>query len=646
MSNGLKLLRYLVPVVALGALVLCMPSARAGEAASVVATGGPRAKTLPVKRTPPAPKPAAAAQPPAPRQPVSDEQAWGQVNAENVNVRNGPGTQSAILTTLHGGDFVKIKATQGTWLEIDCPEGSKSKAQAGVAYISSKYVITGVQAPTGTQAPVAAAKQATAAVPVAAASQTPAAAEKRSKTPAPTKDDLRATIEETRRELRAAAPTEDPVETARVAAEAQKKAEEQAKREADAARKQEEESARLIAEVRQKAEAEEQAKREADAKRKQDEEAGRLVAEAQKKAEAEEQAKRESDAKRKQDEETARLVAEAQKKAEAEEQAKREADAKRKQNEETARLVAEAQKKAEAEERAKREAEVRRQDEEQARLNAESTKKVVAPQPAKPAVSEERGGMFLDPASARPVPAAKVVPAEPADEFQPLPVPTRKASAPSQRTRSASIAFAPVAPLPPEDSAALVADNNTPEIAGSPSAKKARSKYILPSRAPALPGRRAEVIDGIESAPALSSQFEETPPAIPVTARQETMPAPQNKPAPAAPVIETLDLPKPTGSAPASQRLQQFFQTQVRSTDQSGAIQTAEGTLERNTITPILGADYALMRGGRTLCLLAARGSLDLERYVGRSITITGLPMQGTSSDDLVLEAGSVTVVD
>ncbi|MCY3021901.1 MAG: SH3 domain-containing protein, partial [Planctomycetota bacterium] len=544
MVKRLTLLKSVAPFLALGVLVFGSASVSASEAGLQLAAATPRSRTgprpAPAKQpsAKPAPTPNTAAATPASgttpasgatttaaRQPVSPDAAWGQVNGERVNVRTGPSMQASILTSLHGGDFVRARAVQDGWLEIDWPQSvpawvakdsvkvasdaaDRSGTVAGtgvrvysagtprapvlakldqgarveimgedgawykikapgsaVAYISARYVLTGVAPasapPANTPSSNVARQQ-----PAPASQPREAAAKAASSdvTPKP-KDDLAAIIEETRRRLKAAAipdtapvePDTTPVETARAATETEKQTESQ-------------EQARLAAEAAKKAEAEEQAKREADAKRLEEAERARLAAEAAKKAEAEEQAKREADAKRLEEAERARLAAETAKKAEAEEQAKREADAKRLEEAERARLAAEAAKKAEAEEQAKREA--------SARAAADK--------------SDPRHGSFVDPTT---VPEATAPSAPPPAK---TPDPTQKQSFLDPRPEQGAL---PVSNVASRDATTRETASASPETDGGETAaltaatgQRPRSRFILPAQVPERQVRRAEVV--------------------------------------------------------------------------------------------------------------------------------------------------------
>ena len=464
MFTGRHFLRYLVPVIALALLVVSMGRARAAAAeGSVAATDIPR-------------KPVAIAPAPKAAERLStDELQWAQISGENVNVRSGPGVKNPIVTTLHAGDFIRARAGQANWLEIQWPEnapgwvlkdqinatetsgtvksnlvkvysqgnsrssmiakldrGAKvtvvgeegdwlmiKAPESAKAFISAKYVVTGVRAPDSgaSGAPVLAktSRKETQPLPVdeqpiefarvasgdagkfddeeqarkeSEAKRTQQAETARKEAEATRMkeaESARLVIEakkkadaEERTRIEAEAKRVHDAETARIAAEEKKKAdaEDLAHIEAEAKRFQEAETARLVAEARKKSEDEELARKEAEAKRVQEAETARIAAETQRKAEALELARKEAEAKRAQEAETARIAVETQRKAEALELARKEAEAKRAQEAETARIAAETQRKAEALELARKEAEVKRvQEAETARIAAENQKK-------------------------------------------------------------------------------------------------------------------------------------------------------------------------------------------------------------------------------------------------------------------------------
>ena len=78
----------------------------------------------------------------------------------------------------------------------------------------------------------------------------------------------------------------------------------------------------------------------------------------------------------------------------------------------------------------------------------------------------------------------------------------------------------------------------------------------------------------------------------------------------------------------------------------SCAAKSAEGQLEREVLSPIEGADYALLSNGSVLHFLTARGVLDLESYVGRRVAVTGVALQGSSLNNPVLAVNTVSAVD
>ena len=101
---------FVVPLIALGVLAFGAACPAADDGLVVASADAP-----PVHRGAPvfkAPTPTASAV----------KESWGQVSGEMVNVRSGPGTDHAALTTLKKGDFVKIEATQTGWLTIQWPE--------------------------------------------------------------------------------------------------------------------------------------------------------------------------------------------------------------------------------------------------------------------------------------------------------------------------------------------------------------------------------------------------------------------------------------------------------------------------------------------------------------------------------------------
>jgi len=103
-------LRRLAPVLAACVLVF---GSRAAEVADASA-----------RRPAPAPRKAVPARKPAEpvRQPIPATEALGQVSGgELVNIRMGPGTQHATIAALNAGEFVKARAKQEGWVEIDWP---------------------------------------------------------------------------------------------------------------------------------------------------------------------------------------------------------------------------------------------------------------------------------------------------------------------------------------------------------------------------------------------------------------------------------------------------------------------------------------------------------------------------------------------
>ncbi|HYG76944.1 MAG TPA: SH3 domain-containing protein [Planctomycetota bacterium] len=864
-----KLIRCLLPFIALGALTFGMQRVAAGEAparrvASSARRPVPAARTAP-KTAPAKPKssgaaietasspmsapavatssaavPAVLSSSPAARQPIEPALAWGQVNAQNVNVRTGPGTQNSVIATLKGGDYVKARAAHGTWLEIEWPqnvptwvpksaiqltpdkgalvaasgarvfssgnpqasvvarldkgapvvivgeEGTwfKIKApEAATAYMSAKYVMTGVEAPAPKKPAAPLSETISAALPTKSTAAAPVPATPAAPKPAPEQQaviqqNLINTIEDTRKQLKAPAVAKTPAagsdpdndsaamklaeeientkrkaaaeELARQEIEARKKAEaeelaakkkaeaeelaakkkaeaeEQARREAAEAEARrvaeetkrkaaEEEAARMQAEARKKAEAEEKARRESEARRLEEIEIGRREAEAKKKAEAEEQARvmaerleaERAEAKRLAAEEEEKVrAAEARKKAETDEQQRLDSEA-RKKADELQRIETEARKKAEAEELAKREAadaEARRMaeetrkkaaGEEQARIAAEARKKADAEELAKreleekqkadaeetarkasaapvaaPALPDDRGGIFVDPSEYKaPAPVFDKLPEpEPAPQLNlRLPSPTRKQAAlPKVEPASTPVSYSPwsgaaeTAAVQPEQEP----EKSIDERAIPDAVKRVKSKFILPRSAPSAPGKMAEVVEvsEVSAAPASISHTASASilDASPVVI-EESAPAKNSGPVlevisqPATPLLRPqlphieapqTGLPEPTGEAPASLRLQPHFEAQVRNVSTTGPVVSADGILEVCSPSPVAGAEFMLVREGRTLHILSASATLSLDSYIGRRVSITGVPLQGASADQSVLEISSVTARD
>jgi len=673
MVHRLTLVRFVAPVLAIGALVLSMPVASAGDTDGklVALTTTPRPKasprTAPVKKAaakpavaaksaPASPAPSAAPATAATRQAFNGDESWGQINGDRVNVRTGPGLQNPVITTLHGGEYVKARALQDGWLEIGWPQtvpvwvgkeyvqagpdaadwsGTVTAAKARVysagtpqstllakldagtrvaivgqegnwyrikapesaaAYVSYKYVITGVAPATPVAEPATAAQPA--AAPAASVASVQRSAEAatpvvRTSTPAPAaakaapqpNEDLLAAIDETRRELLASAPAKafplaPPTEPVV--------------------------TDRAATQTKEGLEAQEQAA-----------------------------------AKRLEELETARRAAEAKKQAEVDEQARREAEAKRLEELETARRVAEAKKQALGH------AQARLQAEAQAEREAEATRLVAA------SAAAPRAGSFVDPseqatakpqfieAPSAPAPRAAVPARLPEPNSRPASAGPKPAPAPDDTVRRVLMYESPAPAIETEEqhAAAIAATSET--------LKRVQSKFVVPSQPATRTARRAEVVrvtdEGEDAAPATakpkSPLFVEPAAKAPAAlARATPTPQPQAAPGPQVP-----ELPKPVGAPPASYRLQPFFETQVRNPKSDANVITAEGTLERRSLSPVAGVQYALASDGCTLHFLTAATNVSLEGFVGRRVSVTGVPQQGSAGDASVLEVGSIT---
>lgn len=467
-------------------------------------------------------------------------------------------------------------------------------------------------------------------------------------------------------------------ECKRIALETRRKAE------AEEAALRETESKRIALETRRKAEAEETARREADEKR--------VALEARRKIEAEESARREAESKRialetrrrAEAEETARQAAEAKRMAEAQETARRDAETRKVAEETRRRAAAEEVARREKEEFALRAAEVRRkaEAEEQARVaDSERARKLLegvseryaaelkkaeqeaqnkhaseaehlVDEIARIASEVEKQPQAQAMSSARPSPSAKkavpvideetppparlIAPAkeasdglfrDPTSAPRPAPAPSfpepgrRKVSDNDGLDSTDSAALAVSRPEPFElDGPAIVekTEENAPYFEYVPETNKnTRTKYILPSRGPGRPAPRAEVITLSEGRTRMHSS---------------------------SPSIKGM-LPRPSGVAPASFRLDDF-QSQICGTECSGTLVTADGLLERRQIAPMSGCKHALVSGGVTLHFLKPRGLLDLEMFIGRQVNVTGIPINAPTLGMSILEVGSISALD
>lgn len=631
----------------------------AGGPPAVAADDGPKLAALaPRLRTPPRPLPAkrtvakpaadpvvSPAVPVAPlaapaetsgRQVLNSGAAWGQVNGDRVNVRSGPGTQTHIVTTLRAGDYVRARAIQDGWLEIDWPRsvpawiGKESvRASAGAdgvvsgvtmasatvhcaghpratvlakldsgarviiigdegmwykikapesaaAFINARYVVTGVTPP----APEAVAP------PIAAATPAPQPAP-----PAPPISKAAAVVQQ-------APPPPLPA-----AAQAVPKADLFA----------------AIEETRRELRESAPAKALPLVTAPQPVGTGRAVAEEKQATEAEEQAKRDAENQRLQELETARLLV-AAKKAAAEEQARRQAAAER--------LAAEA----------------KRQAEDQARREAEAARPT--PAPVAVAVSVPSAGSFVDPTDAQ---VAKTQPSEPpaagveAAHSEPArtPVPVAPSASAAPEPEPAPAKAEPGTPVPPPPAA--LSQDETASLATLPETlKRVRSKYIVPSQPPAPPKNRAVVVKVVDDnqetdrAPVASAKAAEVLPEQPPQVLRITAPRPASEP-------RVPELPKPAGEPPPSHRLKPFFTAQARSLESAENVVAADGLLERRLPSPVAGAEYALVRNGRTLHFLTSHDRVNLEGFVGRRVTVTGVPLPSTASEAPLLEVGSIS---
>ncbi len=101
----LGFLKYLTPVVAVGAFVLGT-AASAVESAPAKAPAAAMAEHAEVVALAPA---------------GEDGMSWCQISGDGVNMRVGPNTINDPVTTLHGGVYIRAKVAQKDWLEMEWP---------------------------------------------------------------------------------------------------------------------------------------------------------------------------------------------------------------------------------------------------------------------------------------------------------------------------------------------------------------------------------------------------------------------------------------------------------------------------------------------------------------------------------------------
>jgi uncharacterized protein YgiM (DUF1202 family) len=631
---------------------------------------------------------------------------WGQVSGTAVNVRSGPGLDHAVLSTLKGGEFVKLGATNGNWIEIEWPQnvsvwiakesvqasrekGGPVTAKAGAlvrasgsrkaesfgaiesgtkltvlseaegwlkikapaslhAFISSKYVTLNVRKPVVTvKNPDAPAGKSVEAM----INEAPPASTKLAKAD-PIEQIVAPHLSEAKKMEdadRAAADTKKKIEAdeaARKIAEAKRLEEvETARREAEAKHLAEIDETRRQKELSEK---QEQFWKAAEARR-QDELARAETA----RLEAQEQARQVAETKRL--EESARV--EAQKKVALAEQAAKE---------EQARAVAEAKR---LEDVARAEAQKRAALEEQARVEAE-TKRIAEAKAAELKVAEAKAAekkaaeskaaelKLAEKKAAEVAKSAPIIEDEPDAFVKPTLKRAGKGSGAVNLEPAATVVT--LSSLPePSAAAAVYTPAARPKQTvtidpGVETTKADRTKFVLPNRAPKKPGNRAEVIDFTNddakpdskdvktASQAETSSFVQPPATLVFPVRSAEKPAPEAKKESQADPNAPEILPTPTGDAPISLRLPSYHETRIDPTETNAQVTTAEGTLERRTAHPFENAAYALVRSGVTLYYLTARPNVNLDVMVGQKVRISGVAMSNRSNA-AILEVATIS---
>lgn len=104
-------------------------------------------------------------------------------------------------------------------------------------------------------------------------------------------------------------------------------------------------------------------------------------------------------------------------------------------------------------------------------------------------------------------------------------------------------------------------------------------------------------------------------------------------------------LPVPTGAAPKAERLPDARASQVR--PQDGQFANAEGYLEPAAFAPVEGATHRLVSGGSTLYYLAAERSVDLDGLLGRKVSVSGaITSSSAAGGQQILTVGSAEALD
>lgn len=626
MLNRSTTIRWIVPLIALGCLAFGFKACAADSAVEVAVAAPPRVK-IPEKEFFEEPQrrreklkanelyPAA-----PPRETAKGDSNWGQVSGTAVNVRSGPGLNHAVLTTLKGGEYVKIGATSGNWIEIEWPQNVPVWVARETVQIQPAAKDRMVTAKASTAARGSASRKAPALGQIEPGLKLIVLGESDGWLKVKPPTSIHAYISSKFVMLNVRKPVAaDKKSVAENASEESKITDTTpAKNKAALVKSMvTEPAASSVAAVKVVVPFEEEliAQQLSESVRVAEADAARREAEDKMRDEQEEVARQVVDAKQLEAIETARRNTEMKKRAEQEQQALQIAEAKR--LEETTGREAEAQNKATLEQEAHRAAEAKRLAEIEAAHTA-----TVTPVIEETSKREEQLGVFVAPSEIKSdastqysnidEPVAVVT-------YSKLPEPSFTAATRTQPHTIAQLANRSI----PIDSGAAIPDSS-------------HSRFVMPNRAPKLPGSRAEVVEFADDAPKLETK------SVKATSQAETKqfvqpPATLVFPVsvPQASCLQVSGrqdacgtaeaLPKPSGAAPRSFRLPPFQDIRAESADNGAHLTSAEGTLERRTA----GAGYALIRGGVTVYNLSARNGVNFDGMVGQKVRLSGVATQG-----------------
>ena len=621
MIDKVTLVRCVAPLVALGTLAFGSASIRAAESgvrvAAMVSRPNRQFTLARMQATnsavysntslvPATPETLGGPGAPTMRHVLPIDSTWGQVSGENVNVRMGPGTKNKIITTLHGGEYVKVKSSQGSWLEIEWPQSainvkkvSGAKGALNKAYIFAKYVVVGVQPPPARVPvpikviPIHDTVQSSESIVAKGSTRGRQTADKMSAPPPISQHELNNQSGRTTSPPIASEP--EPLAIV-------------GKTNEDLVASIEEMRKKLKDSFTPSAQFASLSPEAASATPIEDEKSPSFNQDTIHTALSEIKPTTNNETTR----ETAILSAESEAQLQGTPEPSSVPSASNALSAPTEHIQLSGVKDS------KPESSFFVRPESNQGLPGSFSEKSVSidnntqdlhPAEVTSIESMGRSGTFVEPG----------IP-EMTDEiakFQPEALQQTEVS--SDRDRIAPVCHL-IEPVLLDD----LPEFPTFRESVSETVVKVRSKFVVPCQEPSRPGRRAEMADILDSEPDALPRV--TEPRRPVQAQPFS------------------GLPIPSGAAPSSFRLEPYPSTQVRNA--SGRLISAEGILQNATLSPVQGASYALVRDGITLYFIVPRGSLDIESMLGRQVTVTGVPLQSASPNSSVLEIQSIAAQD